>query len=102
MNCQSSLFVSRDFAGAFALLAEMTQSFADSLDIETTLEQGLEKIVTHLDGVVGSLWLIDESGQELICRASVGPHQITGMQLPITKGIIGRCVRENRCAITVT
>jgi len=95
---QSPLFASRDFAGAFALLAEMTQDFADSHDIETTLERALEKIVAHLDGVVGSLWLIEEEGQELVCRASVGPHPITGMQLPVTQGIIGRCVRENWCA----
>lgn len=95
---ESSLFSSSDFTGAFALLAEMTQDFADSLDIETTLERGLEKIVAHLDGVVGSVWLIDESMQELVCRASVGPHQITGMRLPVSEGIIGRCVLENRCS----
>lgn len=95
---ESSLFAPKDFTGAFALLAEMTQAFADSLDIERTLEHGLEKIVTYLDGVVGSLWLIDESGRELVCRASVGPHQITGTHLPVTEGIIGRCVRENSCA----
>jgi sigma-B regulation protein RsbU (phosphoserine phosphatase) len=95
---ESSLFASRDFAGAFALLAEMTQDFADSLDIETTLERALEKIVAHLDGVVGSLWLIDESRQELVCRASVGPHPITGTRLPVAEGIVGRCVRENCCA----
>jgi sigma-B regulation protein RsbU (phosphoserine phosphatase) len=95
---ESSLFASGDFAGAFALLAEMTQDFADSLDIETTLERALGKIVAHLDGVVGSLWLIDEEGQDLVCRASVGPHSITGTHLSVTQGVIGRCVRENRCA----
>jgi sigma-B regulation protein RsbU (phosphoserine phosphatase) len=95
---ESSLFPSEDFAGAFALLAEMTQGFADSLDIEATLEGALEKIVAHLDGVVGSLWLIDEEEQDLVCRASVGPHPITGVRLPVSQGVIGRCVRENQCA----
>lgn len=94
---ETSLFASRDFAGAFALLAEMTQDFADSLEIEATLERALERIVAHLDGVVGSLWLIDEGTGELVCRASVGPHPITGMRLPITQGVIGRCVRGNCC-----
>lgn len=94
---ESSLFASRDFAGAFALLAEMTQDFADSLDIEATLERALGKIVAHLDGVVGSLWLIDEGTQELVCRASVGPKPITGERLPVTQGVIGRCVRGNCC-----
>ena len=95
---ESALFASRDFAGAFTLLAGMTQDFAQSRDIETTLGRALEKIVAHLDGEVGSLWLIEEEGQELVCWASVGPHPITGMQLPVTQGIIGRCVRENWCA----
>jgi len=95
---EPSLLASGDFGGAFALLAEMTQDFADSLDIETTLERALEKIVAHLDAVVGSLWLIEEEKHELVCRASVGPHPITGMRLLPTQGIIGRCVRENRCA----
>jgi sigma-B regulation protein RsbU (phosphoserine phosphatase) len=95
---ESALFASGDFAGAFALLAEMTQDFADSLDIETTLGRALEKIVAHLDAEVGSLWLIDEERQELVCRASVGPRPITGMRLPLTQGVIGRSVRENRCA----
>ncbi len=58
----------------------------------------MEKIVAHLDGVVGSLWLIEEERQELVCRASVGPHPIAGMRLPVTEGVIGRCVRENCCA----
>jgi len=95
---EPSLLATGDVTSAFALLAEMTQDFADSLDIETTLERALGKIVAHLDGVVGSLWLIEEEGQELVCRASVGPHPITGMRLPVTQGVIGRCVQENRCA----
>jgi sigma-B regulation protein RsbU (phosphoserine phosphatase) len=95
---ESSPFASGDFAGAFALLAEMTQDFADSLDIETTLERALEKSVAHLDAVVGSWWLVEEERRELVCRASIGPNPITGMHLPLTQGIIGRCVRENRCA----
>ncbi len=94
---ESALFASRDFAGAFALLAEMTQDFAQSRDIETTLEHALEKIVAHLGGVVGSLWLIEEEGQELVCRASVGPNPIAGMRLSVSQGVIGRCVRQNCC-----
>jgi sigma-B regulation protein RsbU (phosphoserine phosphatase) len=95
---ESSLFASHDFAGAFALVAEMAQDFADSLDIEATLERALGKIVEQLDAVVGSLWLIDEETGELVCHASVGPNPITGMRLPVSQGVIGRCVRENFCA----
>jgi len=94
----SSHLASGDFAGAFALLAEMTQGLAESLDIDATLERALERIVAHLDAVVGALWLIDEETEDLVCRASVGSRPITGMRLPLTQGVVGRCVRDNRCA----
>ena len=80
---------SSDFAGAFALLAEMSRDFADTLEIESTLERALAMIAEHLHAEAGSLWLLDEGGTELECKASVGPHPITGMRLSVDKGIIG-------------
>jgi len=98
---QESLFSgtsgSSDFAGAFALLAKMTRDFSDSLDIEKSLKNGLAMIAEHLHAEAGSLWLLDETGTELECKASVGPHPITGMRLSVDKGIIGRSIRENVC-----
>jgi sigma-B regulation protein RsbU (phosphoserine phosphatase) len=88
---------SSDFAGAFALLAEMSQDFADTLEIESTLERALAMIAEHLHAEAGSLWLLDEGGTELECKASVGPHPITGMRLSVDKGIIGLSIRENVC-----
>ena len=88
---------SRELEGAFALLAEMTRSFAESMDLEATLARALGSITEHLNAEAGSLWLLDPDQSELECRASVGPNPITGMVLPISKGVIGRCVRENIC-----
>jgi sigma-B regulation protein RsbU (phosphoserine phosphatase) len=88
---------SSDFAGAFALLAKMTRDFSDSLEIEQSLRTALAMIAEHLHAEAGSLWLLDDAGTELECKASVGPHPITGMRLSIDKGIIGRCIRENVC-----
>lgn len=86
-----------DLAGAFALLAKMTQDFAISMDIETTLERALAMIASHLDAEAGSLWLVESDGAEIACHACVGPHPITGLRLPISEGIVGRSVRENLC-----
>jgi len=88
---------SSELEGAFALLAEMTQGFAESMDLEATLAKALGSIAKHLDAEAGSLWLLDSEQSTLECRASVGPNPITGMVLPVTKGIIGRSVRENIC-----
>ena len=81
----------------FELIADMTQDFARSLDIERTVGRALERIVAHVGAVAGSLWLLESGERELVCRASVGPHQITGQRLPVSEGIIGRSVRENVC-----
>ena len=88
---------SDDFAGAFALLAEMTRAFADTLEIESTLKRALAMIAEHLHAEAGSLWLIDADGSHLECMASVGPSPITGLRLSIDKGIIGRSISENAC-----
>jgi sigma-B regulation protein RsbU (phosphoserine phosphatase) len=88
---------SSDFAGAFALLAELSRDFANTLQIESTLERALARIAEHLNAEAGSLWLLDEGGAELECKASVGPHPITGMRLSVDKGIIGKSIRENVC-----
>ena len=89
--------VRSDIAGAFALLAKMTQDFAVSMDIEITLERALAMIAEHLDAEAGSLWLVESGGNEIACHACVGTHPITGLRLPISEGIVGRSVRENLC-----
>jgi sigma-B regulation protein RsbU (phosphoserine phosphatase) len=75
----------------------MTQDFAVSMDIETTLERALARIAAHLGAEAGSLWLVENDGREVACHACVGPHPITGLRLPVTEGIVGRSVRENLC-----
>ena len=92
-----STIAAGEIESAFALLAEMTRGFAESLDLEATLKQALASIVKHLNAEAGSLWLLDHDREDLHCRASVGPNPITGIRLPMTKGIIGRSVTENTC-----
>ncbi len=83
--------------GPFELLAKMSQAFADTLDIERTFELALATIAHELGAEAGSLWLLDDGGRALTCRASVGPQDITGLRLDLGTGIVGGCVRENAC-----
>jgi sigma-B regulation protein RsbU (phosphoserine phosphatase) len=94
---ESPTIAASEIESAFALLAEMTRGFAESQDLEATLEQALTSVARHLDAEAGSLWLLDIELEELHCRASIGPNPITGLRLPMTKGIIGRSVAENTC-----
>ncbi len=97
---QAAGLESGELAGPFELLAEMTQDFADSLDIEETLSRALARIAGHLGAEAGSLWLLEDEGRQLVCHASVGPSSIKGLRLPVTQGILGRSVRENECQRT--
>jgi sigma-B regulation protein RsbU (phosphoserine phosphatase) len=86
-----------DVDSAFALLADMTQGFAEAQNVETTLERALGSIAELVGAEAGSLWLVNEARGEAVCQACVGPNPITGMCLPISEGIIGKSVRENAC-----
>ncbi len=92
-----------DLAGAFALLARMSQDFSQSMDVATTLERALAMIAGQLDAEAGSLWLVEGDGREIACHTCVGPHPITGLRLPLGEGIVGRSVRDNlsQCVLDV-
>ena len=85
------------YEGAFALLADLTQHFAEALDLDRTLDRALESIANLVGAEAGSLWLVETEGQELVCAACVGPNPITGLRLPVSEGIVGKSVRENVC-----
>ncbi len=79
------------------LLAEITQSFAFSLDIEETLQNALEKFLEYLHAEADSIFLLENNGTELVCRGCAGPVDITGLRLPYDKGIVGKTVTSRSC-----
>ena len=80
-------------------IASMTHGFASSLDINETLRTALQESMRYLDAEAGSVFLLDEDGENLECRASAGPVDITGLRLPSDKGIIGEAVQQNQALI---
>ena len=79
------------------LLAEITQSFAFSLDINETLQNALEKFLQYLNAEADSIFLLENNGTELVCRGCAGPVNITGLRLPFDKGIVGKAVVNRSC-----
>jgi sigma-B regulation protein RsbU (phosphoserine phosphatase) len=77
----------------------MTQDFAASLDVDTTLRKALARITRHVGAEGGAIFLLDDAGSELVCHASDGPVTLTGLRLKKTEGIVGRSVRTNTCEI---
>ncbi len=81
------------------LLAEVTQSFAFSLDIDETLQNALDKFLEYLHAEADSIFLLENNGTELVCRGCAGPVDITGLRLPHDKGIVGKTVISRSCQI---
>src|SRR5690349_14275187 len=74
------------------LLAELSQAFAQSLDLEETLRHAADHVIDFLDAEASSVFLLE--GEELVCRASSGPSPITGLRLPKDAGIVGKTLAE--------
>lgn len=78
-----------DFAAA------LSRSFAATQDVEATIRQALTRIVQLMQVEAGAIFLLDEAGQALVCRASAGPANVEGFVVPHGHGIVGRAVAED-------
>lgn len=87
---------SESSADPLELLAAMSRDFAVTMDIEATLKPALRRIAEHLNAEGGALFLLDDSGARLTCRACFGPVDITGLTLTAGQGIVGRVVSSNQ------
>ena len=81
------------------LLADITQSFAFSLDIDETLQNALERFLEYLHAEADSIFLLENNDTELVCRGCAGPVDITGLRLPADAGIVGKTVTSRSCQI---
>jgi len=43
------------------------------------------------------VFLLDQAGQSLVCRANSGPVSVVGIKLPLGKGVVGRTFSQNAC-----
>ncbi len=70
-----------------ALLAEVVQSFASSLNVDETLSNAIQKFIQYLSAEAASIFLLSDDRRELVCRACAGPVDITGLRLPTTPAL---------------
>lgn len=78
-------------------LAEITQSFASSLDIDEALQTALSQFLKYLNAEGAAIFLLEDGGRELICRRCVGPVDVSGLRLKPNEGIVGRAVTQHEC-----
>jgi len=77
------------------MLAELSEAFTDSIDLEITLKEAVHKIALYMQAEAASLFLLEENGDSL-CRASAGPINVVGLRVRAGHGIVGRTVQQNR------
>lgn len=78
------------------LISDINNAFAGSLDLQTTIETSVSQIKDHLLADASSLFLISPDQETVVCSACAGPVDITGMELPISEGIVGHAIRDNK------
>ncbi len=72
------------------LLADLSQDFVMSMDINDILRRAVKRIKSYMDAEAASIFLVDRENQNLVCRASAGPVDVTDMAINTENGIIGR------------
>ena len=81
------------------LLSEMGRDFASTQDLNASLMRAVSHITEYVGAEGGALFMLEDDGKQLICRACVGATDITGLSLPADQGIVGRSVQENTAEI---
>ncbi|SCA57351.1 conserved hypothetical protein [Candidatus Terasakiella magnetica] len=81
------------------LLASMTAEFANTLNVDETLQTALCEITDYLEAEGGAVFLLDETSQIITCVACYGATEITGLTLEYGQGIVGRSVAANEGAL---
>jgi diguanylate cyclase (GGDEF)-like protein len=85
-------------------LMEMMSEISREALLATNLDEFLRRVVTYVYGrfplAIVSIRLFDAEKKEYVRAADAGLRtETTGSRWPITAGIIGRCLRENRTQI---
>ena len=80
-------------------LAQLTQEFASSLNIETTLKHAIDRFMSYLNAEAASIFLLEDDDTALVCRECAGPVDIRGLRLAPDQGIVGQTVTQNEAKI---
>ncbi|MDR0780450.1 MAG: SpoIIE family protein phosphatase [Pseudomonadales bacterium] len=80
-------------------LRSRIHDFANSLDIEDTLNATLATLMRDLSTEAASVFLFSPDQSELVCHACAGPVDLRGMRIPRDQGIIGTALELRRIQI---
>ena len=80
-----------------AIITQMNQEFATSLDLNETLQTALEVIIKRINAQAANIFLIDEKKQVFQCIASKYQSYLDEYEIPLTQGVMGKAVLQRKC-----
>ena len=80
-----------------AIITQMNQEFATSLDLNETLQTALEVIIKRLDAQAANIFLIEDKKQVFQCIASKYQSYLDEYEIPLTQGVMGKAVLQKKC-----
>ena len=80
-----------------AIVTQMNQEFAKSLDLKETLNNSLEVIIKRIDAQAANIFLIDDKSQSFQCIASKHQAYLEDFEIPITQGVMGKAAVMKKC-----
>jgi signal transduction histidine kinase/putative methionine-R-sulfoxide reductase with GAF domain len=88
-------------AHQLSILNDITRQLTGTLETEPLLQNILDSAVSILNCEAGSLFLVDETTDELVFKATAGPvaQNLAGQHLASGTGIVGEAVQSGRAVI---
>ena len=80
-----------------ALITQMNQELAGSLDLKETLQNALEVIIKRINAQAANIFLIEEKKQVFQCIASKYQAYLEDFEIPLTQGVMGRAALGKKC-----
>ncbi len=80
-----------------ALVTQLNQEFAKSLDLKETLQNSLEVIIKRINAQAANIFLIDEKKQVFQCITSKYQSYLEDYEIPITQGVMGKAALSKKC-----
>ena len=80
-----------------ALITQMNNELAGSLDLKETLQNALEVIIKRINAQAANVFLIDEKKQVFQCIASKYQAYLEDFEIPITQGVMGKAAASRKC-----
>ena len=80
-----------------AIITQMSQDFARSLDLNETLQTALAVIILRINAQAANIFLIEEKKKVFQCIASKHQAYLEDYEILLTEGVMGKAAQQKKC-----